>query len=71
METWTDELNVAYKKCFKVDSKSMCGLWKLQPPIVRPYRPWARIFEINDVKSENSENFTWEEYVQRIEELHY
>ncbi|KAE8332223.1 hypothetical protein BDV39DRAFT_200376 [Aspergillus sergii] len=59
-ENWTDDMNMAYKHCFEVDIKSICGRGKLQPPIVRPYRPWVRIFEINDVKMENIEKFTWE-----------
>ncbi|PIG81449.1 hypothetical protein AARAC_009773 [Aspergillus arachidicola] len=59
-ENWTDELNIAYKQCFGVDIKSICGRGKLQTPIVRPCRPWVRIFEINDVKTRNIEKFTCE-----------
>ncbi|OGM45863.1 hypothetical protein ABOM_006002 [Aspergillus bombycis] len=69
-ETWTGELNVAYEQCFGVDIMLICGRDKLQPPTVRPYRPWVRIFEINDVKTENFEKFTWEGYVQGMEALH-
>lgn len=53
----------------EMDIKSICGRGKLQPLIVRPYRPWVRIFEINDVKMEKIEKFIWEGWYWR-NELH-
>ncbi|RAH63982.1 uncharacterized protein BO66DRAFT_476155 [Aspergillus aculeatinus CBS 121060] len=57
---WSPELNSAYQECFGIDLDSICGEGRPKLPIVPVYRPWVRIFEINDVKVEHIQKFTWD-----------
>ncbi|PYH48991.1 uncharacterized protein BP01DRAFT_388823 [Aspergillus saccharolyticus JOP 1030-1] len=57
---WSPELNSAYEECFGINLDSFCGKGPLKYPIIPVYRPWVRIFEINDVKVEDIRKFTWE-----------
>ncbi|PYH79677.1 hypothetical protein BO82DRAFT_264038, partial [Aspergillus uvarum CBS 121591] len=54
---WSPELNSAYAECFGIDLDSICGDGRPKLPIVPVYRPWVRIFEINDVKAEHIRKF--------------
>ncbi|EED12221.1 hypothetical protein TSTA_002850 [Talaromyces stipitatus ATCC 10500] len=56
---WSPELNSAYKELFEVDIDSICGEWRVQPPLIPVYRPWVRVFEINDVQVNHIKKFTW------------
>ncbi|OJJ99462.1 hypothetical protein ASPACDRAFT_1857021 [Aspergillus aculeatus ATCC 16872] len=57
---WSPELNSAYQECFGIDLDSICGEGRPKLPVVPVYRPWVRIFEINDVKVEHIWKFTWD-----------
>ncbi|KAJ6003539.1 hypothetical protein N7522_006231 [Penicillium canescens] len=56
---WSQSLNMAYEDCFEVNMISICGKGKKQAPIVPKYRPWVRIYEINNVRLENLKKWTW------------
>ena len=58
--SWSTEINDAYEECFNVNILDVCGKSGPQNPIVPKYRPWVRIFEIEDVKPANIQKFTWE-----------
>ncbi|KAF3388231.1 putative arsenite methyltransferase [Talaromyces pinophilus] len=58
--TWSPELNAAYKELFDVDLDWVCSKERLQPPLVPIYRPWVRLFEIEDVQVDNIKKFGWE-----------
>ncbi|KUL88250.1 hypothetical protein ZTR_05034 [Talaromyces verruculosus] len=57
---WSPELNAAYKELFDVDLDWVCSKERLQPPLVPIYRPWVRLFEIEDVQVDNIKKFGWE-----------
>ncbi|RAL10281.1 uncharacterized protein BO97DRAFT_394372 [Aspergillus homomorphus CBS 101889] len=57
---WSPELNSAYAECFEVNIDLICGEGHMNPPIIPVYRPWVRVFEINEVKIEDIKKFKWE-----------
>lgn len=59
-QAWSPELNAAYKELFDVDLDWVCSKECLQPPLVPIYRPWVRLFEIEDVQVDNIKKFGWE-----------
>ncbi|MCJ1431834.1 hypothetical protein MMC27_001189 [Xylographa pallens] len=52
---WSEEINKAYDTLFDVDLLNLCGKDKRRLPVVPDYKPWVRIFVINDVKTANVE----------------
>jgi hypothetical protein len=56
---WSEDLNDAYECCFEISINATCGGGKPQAPIVPTYRPWVRIFEIDDVQVANFTKWTW------------
>ncbi|KAL8848109.1 MAG: hypothetical protein Q9221_006866 [Calogaya cf. arnoldii] len=58
--SWFKQINDDYNECFHVDIMGMCETRGLRDPIVPVYRPWVRLFTIEDVKTSNLEKFTWE-----------
>ncbi|KAL8643639.1 MAG: hypothetical protein Q9226_008222 [Calogaya cf. arnoldii] len=58
--SWYKQINDDYNECFHVDIMGMCETKGLRDPIVPVYRPWVRLFTIEDVITSNLEKFTWE-----------
>ncbi|KAL8830943.1 MAG: hypothetical protein Q9191_001151 [Dirinaria sp. TL-2023a] len=59
--SWSKQINDDYKECFGVDVFEICDKNEPRKPIVPKYRPWVRIFPIEDVQASNIEKFTWEQ----------
>ncbi|KAL8668492.1 MAG: hypothetical protein Q9168_006876 [Polycauliona sp. 1 TL-2023] len=57
--SWSKQINDDYNECFHVDIMKICGKGRPQNPIVPIYRPWVRIFEIENVKASDVGKFTW------------
>ncbi|MCJ1377352.1 hypothetical protein MMC17_000447 [Xylographa soralifera] len=53
--TWSEEINKTYDTLFDVDLLNMYSKGKRRLPVVPDYKPWVRIFGINDVKTTNME----------------
>ena len=51
----------SYEECFGVDLRLICGKGKKTPqhPIIPVYRPWVRVFEVENVQVEYIKKFQW------------
>jgi hypothetical protein len=57
---WTQKINNAYKYGFEVGVRKICDRNGPRRPAVPICRPWVRVFDIEDVMSEDVEKFPWE-----------